>query len=200
VDPIVLSSLVVLDLQTIVSREIEPIQPAVVTVGSIHGGTKSNIIPDEVRLEMTVRSFKDEVQRHLIAAIERIANAEAAAGAAPAPPTVTVAPSAAHATVNDPALVRRLVPALASVLGSDRVVEATPVMGAENFSEYGRAGVPAVFFFVGAVEPKAYAEAHAAGRALPALHSSRFAPDRERTIRAAVATLVTSALELLGRR
>ena len=200
VDPIVIAARIVVALQTIVAREVNPLDPAVVTVGSIHGGTKSNIIPDDVKLAITVRSFKDEVQQQLIAAIERIAKAEAAAAAAPKEPTVTVAPGAAHATVNDPALVHRLVPAVAKALGPDRVVEATPVMGAEDFSEYGRAGVPAAFFFVGAVEPKLFAEATAAGKPLPALHSSKFAPDRERTIRAAVTTLVASALELLPPR
>jgi amidohydrolase len=198
VDPVVIAARIVVSLQTVVAREVNPIDPAVITVGAIHGGTRANIIPDEVKLDLTVRSYKDEVQRHLIAAIERIAKAEAAAAAAPREPTVEVEPAEARSTWNDPALTKRLVPAISRALGPDRVLEAPPVMGAEDFSEYGRAGVPAVILWVGAHEPKAFAEAKKSGVKLPGIHSARFAPDREPTIRTAVTTLVASAMELFG--
>lgn len=199
VDPIVIAARIVVALQTIVAREVNPLDPAVITVGSFHGGTKANIIPDEVKLQITVRSYKDEVQKQLLAAIERIARAEAVAGRAPREPAITVSQDTAHATWNDPALTKRLAAALVRSFGEANVVENRPVMGAEDFSEYGRAGVPSVQLLVGAVEPKRFAEAKAAGALTPGLHSSLFAPDREPTIRAGVATFTLSALELLGR-
>jgi hippurate hydrolase len=173
--------------------------PAVVTVGSIHGGTKHNIIPDTAHLQLTVRSYKDEVRQRLLAGISRIARAEAAAAAAPKEPEVRISEST-PSTYNDPALTKRLVAALAAQLGADHLQETPPVMGGEDFSEYGRAGVPAVMLGVGAVEPRTFAEARAAGRSLPSLHSSLFAPDREPTLKTAATALAVSALELLGRR
>ena len=199
VDPIVIAARTVVALQTIVGRENNPLDPAVVTVGSIHGGTKHNIIPDEVKLQLTVRSYKDDVRKRLLAAIERIARAEAAAAGAPKPPAVTIT-EGTPATHNDPALTRRLAAALGRALGASNVQEGPPVMGGEDFSEYGRAGVPATIFWVGAVEPKAFEAAQAAGTSLPSLHSPLFAPDRERTLRTGVATLTVAALELLAKR
>ncbi len=199
IDPVVIASRTVLTLQTLVSREVNPTDPAVVTVGSIHGGTKSNIVPDEVKLQITVRSYKDEVQKHLLAGIARIAKAEAAAAGAPRSPTVTVNEDSAHATWNDPALDARLTRVLERTLGKDNVVEAAPLMVAEDFSELSRAKIPAVQIWVGAGEPAALKKAAAEGTMLPGLHSSKFAPDRERTIRTGVTVLTASALELLGR-
>lgn len=199
VDPVVIAARTVLALQTLVSREVNPLDPAVVTVGSIHGGTKSNIVPDEVKLQLTVRSYKDEVQKHLLDGIARIARAEAAAAGASKEPTVTITEGTAHATWNDPALDARLAAALTRALGKENVVEATPQMVSEDFSEIGRAGIPAVQLWIGAAEPKALAKARAEGRNLPGLHSSEFAPDRERTIRTGVTVLTLSAIELLGK-
>ena len=198
VDPIVIAARTVVALQTIVGRENNPLDPAVVTVGSIHGGTKHNIIPDEVKLQLTVRSYKDDVRRRLLAAIDRIAKAEAAAAGAPKPPEVT-ATEGTPATLNEPALTRRVAAALGRDLGTENVQEGSPVMGGEDFSEYGRAGVPATIFWVGAVDPKKYEAAKAAGTALPSLHSPLFAPDRERTLRTGVSTMTLAALELLGK-
>ena len=198
VDPVVIAARIIVALQTLVSRENSPFDPAVVTVGSIHGGTKHNIIPDEVRLQLTVRSYKDEVRKRLLAGIERIAKAEAAAGAAPKEPTVTVS-EGTPAMYNDPALAKRLAGALAKALGESNVIEGQPVMGGEDFSEYGRAGVPAVQFEVGAVPLARYEAAKAGGAPLPSLHSSQFGPDREPTIRAAASALTIAALELLAR-
>ena len=199
VDPILIAARTVVALQSIVARENNPFDPAVVTVGSIHGGTKHNIIPDEVRLQLTVRSYKDEVRAHLLAAIERIARAEAEAAAAPQPPEVKVSEST-PATYNDPELTRRVTAAVAATLGQDRVVETQPVMGGEDFSEFSRAGVPAVILWVGAVPAEEYRKAAAEGRTLPSLHSPLFAPDPGPTLRTAVSTEVAAALELLGRR
>lgn len=198
VDPIVLAARTILSLQTIVSREKSPLEPGVVTVGSIHGGTKHNIIPDEVKLQLTVRSYKPEVRKQLLSAIERVANAEALAANAPRKPDVAVS-EGTPATYNDPELTKRLVGAVTRVLGPENVREAQPVMGGEDFSEYGLAGVPAVMLWLGTVEPKRLAEAKAAGEMLPSLHSALFYPDRERTLRTGVTTLTTAALELLGK-
>ncbi len=199
VDPVVIAARMVLSLQTIVSRENNPLEPAVVTVGSIHGGTKHNIIPDEVKLQLTVRSYKDEVRKHLLAAIERIAKAEAAAAGAPKEPRVTVS-AGVPSTYNDPSLSRRLEEALRRAFGTERVVEPPPTMASEDFSEYGRAGVPAVILWAGAVNPEKFERAKAAGTPLPGLHSSEWAPDYEPTIKTAVKAEVIVVLDLLGRR
>lgn len=198
VDPIVIAARTILALQTIVGRENNPLDPAVVTVGSVRGGTKHNIIPDEVKLQLTVRSYKDDVRKRLLAAIERIVKAEAAAAGAPKPPDVAVS-EGTPATFNDPAVTKRVADALARGLGAANVSETPPVMGGEDFSEYGRAGVPATLVWVGAVEPKKYEAWKAGGPPLPSLHNSGFAPDREPTIRTGVKTMTLAALELLGK-
>jgi hippurate hydrolase len=199
VDPIVIAARIVLALQTIVSREVNPLDPAVVTVGSIHGGAKSNIIPEEVKLQLTIRSYKDEVQDQLIEAIERIAKAEAVAARAPKAPVLQVGPRT-QSTWNDPELSRRLAATLSRWLGPDRVVDGLPVMASEDFTEFGRAGIPSTIFWLGASEPKALAAAKTAGKSLPTPHNPRFAPDREPTIRTGASSLALAALELLGKR
>ena len=199
VDPIVIAARTVVALQTIVARENDPRDPAVVTVGSIHGGTKHNIIPDEVKLQLTVRSYKDEVRKRLLSAIERIAKAEAAAANAPKEPTVT-ASEGGNATYNDPALAKRLMTAFAAAFGSSRVVETQPIMAAEDFGEIGKAaGAPSVIFWVGGVEKAKYEEVRGDATRLPSLHSSLWAPDREPTIKTGAATLAVAALDLLGK-
>ncbi len=198
VDPIVLAARTVLSLQTLVSREKSPLEPAVLTVGSIHGGTKHNIIPDDVKLQLTLRTYKPEVRKQFLAALERVVNAEAQAAGAPHKPELSIT-EGTPATYNEPELTKRLVGALTPVLGAENVRPGEPVMGGEDFSQYGRAGVPAVLFWVGTVEPRRHAQASAAGEVLPSLHSALFAPDRERTLRTGITTLTTSALELLGR-
>lgn len=198
VDPVVIAARTVLALQTLVARENNPFDPAVVTVGSIHGGLKHNIIPDEVKLQITVRSFKEEVRQRLLKGIDRIAKAEAAAAGAPKEPSVTVTETT-PATYNDPALTSRIAAALGRAFGEGNVSQGTPVMGGEDFSEYGRAGVPALQFEIGAVEPGRYAESQKNGTPLPSLHSSQFAPDRVATIRMGASSLTVAALELLGK-
>jgi hippurate hydrolase len=199
IDPVVIAARTVLAIQTLVSREKDPLEPAVVTVGSIHGGTKYNIIPDEVKLQLTVRSFNPEVRKLLKEGIERIAKAEAAAARAPKEPVVKFS-EAQDPTYNDPAVARRLAGAVAKQIGADNVAEARPEMVAEDFGELGKAaGAPSVLLRVGAAEPSKYEASVKSGTPLPSLHSSGFAPDRERTIKTAATALTISALELLGR-
>src|SRR5262249_47935099 len=140
VDPIALSALLIVDLQTIVSREVEPLQPAVVTVGSIHGGTKHNIIPDEVKLQLTLRTFSEAVRQQLLAGIRRRVEGLARAHQAP-DPTVEVEESTPP-TLNSAELVNRVVPAFVKALGAAQVTKATPVMGAEDFGLFSETGVP----------------------------------------------------------
>ncbi|HXX31103.1 MAG TPA: amidohydrolase [Myxococcaceae bacterium] len=201
VDPIVIAARTIVALQTIVAREVNPLDPAVVTVGSIHGGTKHNIIPDEVKLQLTVRSYKQDVQKQLLAAIERIARAEALAAGAPKEPTVALAPKqSAVAVYNDPQLSERLAAALRRGLGDKSVVPGVPIMGSEDFGAFGTAArAPSVLIWIGAAEPGAFAKAQAAGTYVPNVHSALFAPDRVPTLRTGTAALTLAALELLGR-
>ena len=196
VDPIVIAARTVLALQTIVSRETSPFDPAVITVGSIHGGTRPNIIPAEVNLELTVRSLSEEVRQHLLSAIQRIAKAEAAAAGAPREPLVEVS-EGGYALVNDPATTQRVAAALVRELGPQQVRDTPPEMVSEDFSEFQRAGVPTLMLRVGAVERSKYDAAMKTGAALPSLHSALFIPDREPTIKAAVAAEVIMLRELM---
>ncbi len=199
VDPVLIAARTVLAFQTLISREKDPLEPAVLTVGSIHGGTKYNIIPDEVKLQITLRTFNPEVRKLLLSGIERMAKTEAASARAPKEPVLKVSESQ-DSTYNDPALTRRLAAVLARQLGAENVQEIRPEMVAEDFGEFGRAaGVPSVQLRVGAVEPSRYEASKKAGTPLPSLHSSGFAPDRERTIKAAATVLTLSALELMAK-
>jgi amidohydrolase len=199
IDPVVIAARTVLAIQTLVSREKDPLEPAVVTVGSIHGGNRYNIIPDEVKLQMTVRSYKPEVRKLLLEGIERIAKAEAAAARAPKEPAIKFSEQQ-DPTFNDPAVTQRLAAAIAKQIGKENVQEARPEMVAEDFGEFGKAaGVPSVLLRVGAAEPAKYEASLKSGTPLPSLHSSGFAPDRERTIKTAATALTLSALELLGK-
>jgi amidohydrolase len=200
IDPVVIAARAVVTLQTIVAREVNPFDPAVVTVGTFHAGTKRNVIPDDAKIELTVRSYKPEVQKQLLRSIERIAKAEAAAAGAPREPLVVIDPKeASEVLFNDPALAARLEVALRRALGEANVVAGTPVPGSEDFGVFGHAaGAPSVMLRVGAIEPGAFAAAKAAGKTPPGLHSAIFAPDREPTIRAGVAAFTESVLELLG--
>jgi hippurate hydrolase len=200
IDPLLIAARTVVTLQTIVAREVNPFDPAVVTVGTFRAGTKRNVIPDDAKIELTVRSYKPEVQKHLLQSIERIAKAEAAAAGAPREPSVEVLPlEASEVVFNDPRLAERIASALRRAVGEARVVPGTPVTGSEDFGVFGRvAGVPSMMLRVGAIEPGEFAAAKAAGKTLPGPHSPLFAPDREPTIRTAVAAFTVSALELLG--
>jgi amidohydrolase len=195
VDPIVLASLLVLDMQTIVAREISPIQPAVITVGSIHGGTRHNIIPDEVRLQLTVRAFKDDVLNLLLSGIRRRAEALAKGHKAPAP-SVEVAYSTTP-TVNTPDLVSKVVPSLKKAIGESNLVVVDPTMGAEDFGLYGRDGVPTFMFRLGTIPAAQVADSRANDTPLPSLHSAHFAPDPAPSIRTGIAAMTSAVVGLL---
>jgi hippurate hydrolase len=200
IDPIVLAARIVLDLQTLVSRETNPVDPAVVTVGSIHGGSKHNIIPNEVRLQLTVRSTKDTVRKHLLDGIQRIADA-AAKGAGAPPPDVTIRPEEfTPALSNDPELTRKTVALFKDVLGADKVLARPPMMGGEDFSRYGRARVPICLFWLGTIDPKRVADAESEkGKPLPSLHSDSFAPVPEPTIKTGVMAMSAAVLNLMDK-
>ena len=199
VDPIVIAARIVSGLQTLVSRENNPLDPVVVTVGQIHGGTKNNIIPDQVMLGLSVRSYKKEVRERLLQGIERVAKAEAELAAAPRLPEVKIT-EGTIAVYNDPKLTQRLVTSLQSVLGDGNVIETPPKMVSEDFAYYAQEGVPAAMFHVGAVNPRKFAEAQKSGAQLPSLHSALFAPDFQPTLNTAIQTEVTELLELMGRK
>jgi len=199
VDPIVIAARTILALQTIVSREIDPRESAVVTVGTIQGGTRRNIIPDEVRLQLTVRTYKPEVRAKVLASIQRIAKAEAEAAGAPKEPLVRIEPGVS-AIYNDPELTRRIVAALRKTFGAARVVELPAIMASEDFGEFGKAaGAPSLEFFLGATPAARLEAAHGDWTKVPGLHSSEFAPDPEPTLKAGAAALTVAALELLGK-
>ncbi len=199
-DPIVLASEIVVALQTIVSREIQPGEPAVVTVGSIHGGTKHNIIPDEVKLQLTLRSYSDEVRQQTMEAVKRIVRGQALSAGVPEDrlPEVKFSEDFTPSTYNEPQLTRRLAVAWESWLGKTNVNISKPTMGAEDFSQYGRTPekIPSCIFWVGAVEPKTVAESRKAGKPLPSLHSPFFAPAVEPTVNTAITAMCAAVLEL----
>jgi amidohydrolase len=202
-DPIVMAAQFVNAVQTIVSRRIDPVDPAVVTVGSIHGGTAYNIIPDEVRLQLTVRSYTPEVRRQVMEEIERIARGVAEAAGVPADrmPTVTLAEGFTPSLYNDPALTQRVAATLRPVLGQANVVALKPEMVGEDFAVYGLAEprVPICMFRLGTSDPEALRESQRSGTPLPALHSSRYAPMPGPTISTGITAMSTAALDLLGR-
>ena len=200
-DPIVLSARIILDLQTIVSRETNPTDPAVVTVGAIHGGTKHNIIPTEVKMQLTVRTTKDSVRKHTLEAIERIAKA-AALGAGAPEPTVTHDPAEfTPALLNDPGLTRKTVALFKDVLGPDKVHERPPIMGGEDFGQYGRVGkMPIFLYFLGTFPPEVVAESLKDGaKPLPSLHSDFYYPTPEPSIKTGVLTMTMAVLNLVGK-
>jgi len=199
VDPVVLAARIVLSIQTIVARENNPVDPVVITVGSIHGGTAGNVIPDEVRLQLSVRTYTPEVRNRTVAAIRRIARGEALSAGAPREPQVD-APAQPNAPVyNDPSLTLRVAGALKRELGEGNVREMPQKMTSEDFAEYGLAGVPSLLLHVGAVDAARLAQARATGIAVPAPHSPQWAPAHEPTIKGAIRAEVTSLLELFGR-
>lgn len=201
-DPIVLAAQIVLALQTIVSREIGPLDPAVVTVGSIHGGTRANIISDEVKLQLTVRSYKEEVRKKILASIDRIAKGAALAAGVPAElaPIVTVADTeGTTATYNDPALTERLKNVFTKLIGKDKVFPVPPIMASEDFGRFGLEGhqIPTVMFWLGAGDPAVLAESRRSGKPAPSLHSAFFAPVPEPTIRTGVKAMTAAVLDLM---
>ena len=201
-DPIVLAAEFILAIQTIVSRENSPFDPAVVTVGSIHGGTKGNIIPDDVHLQLTVRTYKEEVRQRILASLDRIAKGVALAGGVPedrAPIVKTSETEATPATYNDPALTAREAAALKKGLGAENVIEDKPVMGSEDFGLFGLEGhqIPTLMLRVGAIDADRIANSQKTGVPLPSLHSALFWPVPEPTIRTGVKAMTLAVMELM---
>jgi len=200
-DPIVVAAQVILALQTIVSRENSPLDPAVVTVGSIHGGAKSNIIPDEVKMLLTVRSYKEEVRQHILAAIARITKNIAAAAGIPddrAPIVKASETEMTPALYNDPQLTERVAKTLQNTLGAENVVQVAPIMASEDFGRFSLDHqIPSLLFNLGAVEPAKVAASKQSGKPLPSLHSSLFAPLPEPTLRTGVKAMTSAVLELM---
>ena len=198
-DPIVLAAEFVLVAQTIVSRQIDPQQPAVLTVGMIHGGTKNNIIPDQVTLGLTLRTYSPAVQDQILAAVRRTANGLAATYGIPADrmPTVTTSDTSPP-TYNDPAFAERLRSVATAALGKDHVLDATAIMASEDVGFFSLDGkIPAVMYWLGAADPAKLAQSRVTGVPLPGPHSPLFAPAYEPTIRTGVIALTAMALDIL---
>ena len=200
-DPIVLAAQIVVALQTIVSREVHPREPAVVTVGSIHGGTKHNIIPNEVKMQLTIRSYTDAVRKQILTSIKRICigTAQAAGLAKEQMPIVTVKDEFTPSAYNDPALAKRVTDTFAAWLGKGALIKRQPTMGGEDFGMYGRTKhkVPTFMFALGTVSTDLIRHFRATGKPLPMVHSSTYAPDIEPTLRTGVTATTAAALELL---
>jgi hippurate hydrolase len=195
VDPVVMAAATVLRLQTIVSREVAPTEAAVVTVGALQAGTKENVIPDEALIKLNIRTFDEAVRARVLDAIERIANAEAAASGAPRPPEFTNLDRYTSVR-NDPEATRRVVASFEQRFPPDRVQEVQPTSASEDFGCFGAGWhVPSVFWFVGGTDPAAYEAARKAGRTgeLPTNHNPRFAPIVHPTLRAGVEAAVAAA-------
>jgi hippurate hydrolase len=195
IDPIVIAARLVLDLQTVVSREMKPIEPAVVTVGAIHGGTKHNIIGDECRLQLTVRSYSPKVRAKLEEAIRRKAAAAAASAGAP-PPEIKMS-EGTPSLYNDPELTARVVESLKRTLGEGNVVRGEPTMGGEDFSRYGLAGVPICMFRLGSVNKARLDDFAAKNESPPSLHSPVYYPDAKETLTTGLPAMASVVLDVL---
>jgi hippurate hydrolase len=202
VDPIVMAASAVLRLQTIVSREVAAFEPVVVTVGALQAGSKGNVIPDEALLKVNVRTFDEAVRSRVLAAVERIVNAEATAAGAPTPPDIQYFEHFAL-TVNDRQVAERVGGAFSAYFGAEHVTELTdPLPVSEDFGLFGsESGVPSLFWYVGGTDPELYERAEKAGRIaedVPTNHSSKFAPVMHPTLETGIETLVVASLSYLG--
>jgi amidohydrolase len=200
IDPVVMAAATVLRLQTIVSRELAPTDAAVVTVGSLQAGTKENVIPDEAVIKLNVRTFDEGVRKRVLAAIERIVNAEAEASRAPKKPEIT--PLDRYPLVkNDPDATKRAVQAFRSYFPAERVKDAQPTTASEDFGSFGTEWqVPSVFWFVGGTDPETYAKAKQSGTIadIPTNHNPRFAPVIHPTLASGVEAMVVASLAWLS--
>ena len=199
IDPVVMAAATVMRLQTIVSREVGAMDSVVITIGAVQAGTKENVIPGEALIKLNVRTFDEKLRKRVLAAIERIVNAEAAASGAKEPPEITTLDHYDLVT-NDPEATRRIGNAFRHHFPADRVVEARPTTASEDFGSFGAEwNSPAVFWFVGGTDPDLYAKAKADGRLgeLPTNHNPRFAPVIHPTLETGVETLVVAALAWL---
>src|SRR5215471_7702243 len=197
VDPIVIAARTILALQTIVSREVKPGEMAVVTVGYIRAGTKNNIIPDQAEMALTVRTFKQDVRKQILAAIERIVKAESAAGGAPREPLIEHY-ERTDSVFNNPALAEHLRAPLEAALGKDNVVIAEQITASEDFSYFVGQGVPGFYFSLGGADPQKLSESKASGVPLPSNHSPLFAPVVDPSLHAGIAAEVAILRNLLN--
>jgi hippurate hydrolase len=203
-DPIVMAGEFIVELQTIVSRQEDPHDPSVVTIGDIHGGTKRNVIPYEVKMELTTRAFSDKAMKIIVDGIKRTAQGVALSAGVPddRQPIVTVLDDeSSPATYNDPALTLRVKAALLTALGAPNVIDDEPLMASEDFGLFGLEGkqIPIVMFWLGAMDPAKLAAAQAAGQTIPGPHTSRFEPVPEPTLRTGVIAMTSVATALLQR-
>jgi hippurate hydrolase len=203
-DPIVMAGEFIVQLQTIVSRQENPRDPAVVTIGDIHGGTKRNIIPYEVKMELTTRAFSDKAMQTILDGIRHTAQGVAMSAGVPEDrqPIVTVLENeSSPATYNDPALAARTKAALVKALGASNVIDEEPIMASEDFGRFGLDGhpLPTVMFWLGAMDPVKLAAANAAGKTLPGPHTSLFEPVPAPTLRTGVTAMTSVATALLQR-
>lgn len=200
-DPVMMAGEFITEVQTVVSRSVSPQQAAVITIGQIHGGTKRNIIPDEVKLELTMRAYSEPVRQTLIEGVKRTARGVAIAAGVPEDrmPIVEVLENeSSTATINDPALSAKLLAVFKEKLGPDRIFEMKPIMGSEDFGYFGDGGkIPYVTFWLGMDDPKEFADNQAKGIAMPALHSAHFAPQPEPALRTGVTAMTSAAMNLL---
>ena len=200
-DPVVVAAEVIMALQTIVSRENSPLDPAVVTVGSIHGGTRYNIIPDEVDLQLTVRAYKEDVRQRVLTAIERITKGIALAAGIPddrAPIVKISETEVTAATYNEPQLTERLAATFRIALGDENVVKIPAAMASEDFGYLSLdQKIPATIFWLGAVDPVKVRQSKETGTPLPSLHSPLFAPLPEPTLRTGVKAMTSAVLDLM---
>lgn len=201
-DPIVIAGEFIVQLQTVVSRQENPREPSVVTIGDIHGGTKRNIIPYEVKMEITARTFSDRSRQIVVDGIRRTAQGVALSAGVPdnLAPIVTVLDAESTPVMyNDPALAARVKSALVNTLGAGNVFDDGPAMASEDFGVFGLEGhkIPTVMFGLGAMDPTKFAEAEAAGKTLPGPHTSLFQPSPEPTLRTGVTAMSSVAIALL---
>jgi len=196
VDPIVIAAKTILGLQTIVSREVKPGEFAVVTVGYIRAGTKNNIIPDEAEFALTVRTYKPDVRKQILAAIDREVKGESQAGGASREPLIEHY-EFTDSVYNDPALANRLRGSLEAALGKDNVVTTGPITASEDYSAFIELGIPSLYFSLGGADPDKLAEAQRQGKTLPSNHSPLFAPDVDPTLHTAIAAEVAALRNLL---
>jgi len=202
IDPVVMASRAVVDFQTIVSREISPTDPAVVTVGSIHGGTQHNIIPDEVKLQLTIRAYKPEVRDHIIEAVERISKNIAISAGMPADklPVIEVLPEGTPPVINNDELLKHSVSSFKTMLGNENVIEVPAAMVGEDFGRYGltEENIPILLSWLGSVNPEKYEDAKNRGSELPALHSPYYYPDAEPTLKTGASAMVKAMMDLMN--
>ena len=201
-DPVVMAAQYILALQTIVSRQTLPLEPAVVTVGSIHGGSKNNIIPDEVVLQLTVRAFNEEVRKNILASMDRMARGIALSAGVPddrAPIMKVFDAESVPATYNDPQLAQRLKGVFASALGDGNVVDLKPIMVSEDFGLFGLDGhqIPLVLFLLGTSSAQQLQESQRTGKPVASLHSSLFLPQAEPALRTGIMATTSAVLDLL---